>query len=902
MARALVFALLLILFAPQASTQPSVAPVTTPRQQFGASIGDDYFLATYTQLEEYWKTLDRESDRLQIVDIGRTEEGRVQRMAIISAAENLKQLDRYKDISRRLSLAEGLTDDEARALAAEGKAIVWIDGGLHASEVLGAQQLIETVYQLVSRSDAETLRFLRDVIVLAVHANPDGHELVANWYMREPEPALRSLTGVPRAYQKYVGHDNNRDFYLASQAETINMNRVLYKEWFPQIVYDHHQTGPPGTVMFAPPFRDPFNYVFDPLIPSSIELVGAAMHGRFALEGKPGVTMRKGSTYSTWWNGGLRTTAYFHNQIGLLTETIGNPTPIDIPFVPDKQLPSADLPYPIAPQRWHFRQSIEYSVTANRAVLDVASRHRETLLFNIYRMGRNGIERGNRDTWTFSPRRLAALRATAGARGIAPAQSYEQLKAPHLRDARGYILPADQPDFLTATKFVDALLKTGVTVHRATTAFTVNKRKYPAGSFVVKTAQAFRPHVLDMFEPQDHPDDVPYPGGPPTPPYDSAGWTLAFQMGVKFDRVLDGFDGPFERVSDVSPPSGRLVGVDRPAGYLVNHHQNDAFIAVNRLIKAGETVYWPNDRQTGGAPAGPGAMYVQRRPTTLPVIQKAAAELGLTFTGVAAPPLGGGLELRPVRIGLWDRYGGSTPSGWIRWLFERFEFPFEVVYAQTLDAGDLSSRYDVIILPSDATLSRTLDDVPVPARLPAEYRRMTGAISRARTLPQLKQFVEQGGTLIALGGATSIGVALGLPLKNAPIAYDAEGKERPLTREMFYVPGSILRLRVDTGTPLGYGFERDVDVFYDNNPLFRLDSSPSVRSVASFIGPTPLRSGWALGQTFLDGSVAVVDARLGEGRVVLFGPEITFRAQSHGTFKFLFNAIYYGKAVSARMP
>ena len=587
MARALIFALLLILSAAQASTQSPAssittpaAPITTPLQQFGASIGDDYFLATYTQFEEYWKTLDRQSDRMQLVDIGRTEEGRVQWMAVVSSADNLKQLDRYRDIARRLSLAEGLTDDQARALAAEGKTIVWIDGGLHANEVLGAQQLIETVYQLVSRSDAETLRFLSDVIVLAVHANPDGHELVANWYMREREPTQRTLAGLPRAYQKYVGHDNNRDFYLASQAETINMNRILYREWFPQIVYDHHQSGPAGTVLFAPPFRDPLNYVFDPLIPAGIDLVGAAIHARFALEGKPGATMRRGGNYSAWWNGGLRTTAYFHNQIGLLTEMIGSPTPMEIPFVPDRQVPSADLPNPIAPQRWHFRQSIDYSVTANRAVLDVASRYRETLLFNIYLMGRNGIQRGSQDTWTFSPRRIAALRASTGARGTASARVYEQQLRPlNLRDPRGYILPSDQPDFLTATKFVDALLKGGVTVHRATAPFSVNTRKYPAGSFIVKTAQAFRPHVLDMFEPQDHPDDFPYPGGPPTPPYDSAGWTLAFQMGVKFDRVLDAFDGPFERVSEVSHPAGAVTGASRPAGYLVSHHQNDAFIA-----------------------------------------------------------------------------------------------------------------------------------------------------------------------------------------------------------------------------------------------------------------------------------------------------------------------------------
>jgi hypothetical protein len=345
-ARALVFALLLLALAStHASTLfQGTARVTSPADEFGAGVGDDYFLATYSQLDAYWKKLDRESDRMSLVDIGRTAEGRTQWMAIVTAPENMAKLDRYREISRRLARADGLTDEQARALAAEGRAVVWIDGGLHASEVLGAQQLIETVYQLVSRNDPDTLRFLRDVIVLAVDANPDGHELVANWYMREKAPARRTLAGLPRLYQKYVGHDNNRDFYMATQPETINMNRILFEEWIPQIVYDHHQAGPAGTVMFAPPFREPFNYVFDPLIPVSIDLVGAAMHSRFASEQKPGVTMRSGSTYSTWWNGGLRTTAYFHNQVGLLTETIGSPTPISIPYVSERQLPSADLP------------------------------------------------------------------------------------------------------------------------------------------------------------------------------------------------------------------------------------------------------------------------------------------------------------------------------------------------------------------------------------------------------------------------------------------------------------------------------------------------------------------------------------------------------------------------------
>ncbi|MSO50750.1 MAG: peptidase, partial [Acidobacteria bacterium] len=588
----------------------TLAAVTTPKAELGNNLGDDYYLANYTQLMAYWRKLEKESPRLKVVEIGKTAEGRPHLMTIITSPENHRRLDRFREISARLATAEGLTDEQARALAKEGKAVVWIDGGLHATEVLGAQQLMETVYQLASRTDEETMRILNDVVILAVHANPDGMELVSNWYMRIPVPEQRSTGGIPVLYQKYAGHDNNRDFYMSALDESTNMNRVMYKEWFPQIMYNHHQTGPAGTVMFAPPFRDPFNYNFHPMIPAGIDMVGSAMANRFLAEGKPGVTSRQGAAYSTWWNGGLRTTAYFHNMIGILTETIGNPTPTQIPFTASKLLPNSSLWSPIAPQQWHFRQSVDYSLTANYAILDLASRYRETFLFNIYQMGRDNIKRSSEDSWTMTPRRVAAIQAkmaaaggagggrggrgaggggaaapggvtvaTRGERGAgagAPNLYWTELHSPETRDPRGFIMSADQPDFGTATRFMNTLIKTGVMVHRATAAFTVNGKQYPANSYVVKTSQAFRPHVMDMFEPQDHPDDFPYPGGPPSRPYDSAGYTLAMQMGVQFDRVLDGFDGPFVKVLGMAvTPAGRVIGGTtgggQAAGYYFTH-------------------------------------------------------------------------------------------------------------------------------------------------------------------------------------------------------------------------------------------------------------------------------------------------------------------------------------------
>ena len=864
----LVLGLLVGLVAHEARTDSqSLVRVTSPAQEFGARIGDDYFLATYRQLEQYWKKLDAESDRVRLVSIGQTEEGRTQWMSIVSSPENLARLDEYQRISRRLALGEP-DETEARVLASTGKAVVWIDGGLHADEVLGAQQLIELVYQLAQADDEETRRFLRDVIVLVVHANPDGHALVADWYMREREPMRRALDGVPRSYQKYIGHDNNRDFFLSSQAETTNMNRVLYKEWFPQVVFDHHQPGPPGTVMFAPPFRGPFNSLLDPLIPVSLDRAGSVMQARFAAEGKRGVTMREGAAYSTWWNGGLRTSAYFHNQIGLLTETTGDPTPMDLVVGSDRRTASDDLPLPIAPQRWHFRQAVEYSMTANRAVLDFASRFRETLLMNAYTMARHAIADGNRDSWLVTPQAPNRGRET-------------QLRAP-----RGYILPASQPDFPTATKFVDALLKSGVVIHRATAAFRVNGKLYPAGSFVVKTAQPFRAHVLDMFEPQHYPDDQP--------PYDIAGWTLALQMGAKFDRILDGFDGPFAAVDAVAPPRraiGGQEGSSSSAGFLLSHHQNDSVVAVNRLLRDGASVFWLRDRAIG-SPDKTGSIYVRAGGRAQDILTTAAQQFGVTVTAAATGPAAPAMKLNPVRVALWDRYGGSVSSGWIRWLLERYEFPFDRVYAQSIDRGDLSEKYDVLILPDEAELQR-IDRTPLT--VPSQYRSETGVLTADRSVPALRRFVEGGGTIITIGQAARLANSLGAPVQR--VSFDGSGRDGD---GGVSIPGSVLRVHVDNTSPLGFGFEPEVDVFFDNSPVFRvLDSSAT--AVARF-DASALRSGWARGQQHLSGGAAVIDAPVGRGRVLAFGPQVAFRAQSHATFKFLFNAIYYSRAEARLRP
>ena len=905
----------------QCGNKPAQAKITSPQEQFGHNIGDDYWLANYTQLEEYWKKLDQESDRLTLVEYGKTGEGRTMYLAIITSPENHLKLDRYKEISRKLSLAEGISEAEAKALASEGKAVIWIDGGLHGSEILNSQVMLELVHKMTSSNDPETLRILNDDILLATNMNPDGMELVADWYMRESDINKRSYDVLPKLYNRWVGHDDNRDSYMANLPETKAVNRIQYREWFPQIVYNQHQTGPVGCILFMPPYRDPFNYNLDPLVIMEIDLVGAAMHSRFVAEGKPGAVMRRESNYQTWWNGGVRTSPYFHNQVGILTESKGKPTPMVIPFIPKLHLPHGDSPYPIPPQEvWHFRQSVEYIMSANYAVLDVASRHREQFLYNIYKMGKNSIEKGSQDNWTITPKRMAALNAALSrdkaemtGQGDSRQRGYpikyynEVLRDPAYRDARGYIIPSDQPDFLTATKFVNTLIENGCTVLRATQSFQVGAKTYPSGSYVVKTAQAFRPHVVDMFEPQDYPDDIPCPGADPLPPYDSTGYTLAFQMGVQFDRIVDGFDGPFEAIPDVIKPSPGTVSGTGGAGYLLSHQVNDAIVATNQLLGAGEDVYWlKNAVQVGGKTYPPGTIYIPQKDSTEGKVQKLASEIGLNFEAVESKLTGDALKLKPVRIGLWDRYGGSMPSGWIRWMFET-QYPgfnFEVVYPPALDAGNLIQKFDVIIFVTGAIPEKGREvaagegsaEAPAPESIPTEYRERLGQLTASKTIPKLREFLDEGGTILAIGTSTNLAYHLNLAVSDH-LMDRSTGKH--LAQSKYFMPGCLVQVRVDNTNPLAYGVPERLDCFFNNSPVFRVGAG--VRNIAWFDTDKPLRSGWGWQQQFVRDGVVVAEGNIGKGKLFLFGPEITFRGQPHGTFKFLFNGIYYGSATLEKL-
>jgi hypothetical protein len=372
-----------------------------------------------------------------------------------------------------------------------------------------------------------------------------------------------------------------------------------------------------------------------------------------------------------------------------------------------------------------------------------------------------------------------------------------------------------------------------------------------------------------MFEPQDHPNDFAYPGGPPIAPYDAAGWTLAFTMGVKFDRCLEPFEGPFERI-----PYGQMqtAGPANPKEGMLDARSNASYVAVNDLLKAGKTVYRSSTN---------GNFYVGGH-------QPKNAE-----------------KLAPARIALWDTYGGSMPSGWIRYIMEQYHFPVDILYPAAIDSGHLKDKYDVIVFVGGAIPAAAAEEgrrggfgrfeQPKPDSIPAEYRTHLGRITAQKSIPQLKEFLNAGGHIVTIGSSANLAYQLGLPVHDALVEM-VGGKERRLPNDKFYIPGSVMQITVDTTAQAAWGLGAQADVYFEESPVFHINpeatANGSVRPIAWFATDKTLRSGWAWGQAYLRDGVAAFEAKVGQGRLDVFGPEITFRAQTHGTFKFLFNQLY----------
>ena len=702
--------------------------------------------------------------------------------------------------------------------------------------------------------------------------NPDGLDIVASWYKHTVGTPYET-TRPPWLYHFYVGHDNNRDWFMNNMPESKAVTEVLYNEWYPQIVYNHHQTSPSWTRIFLPPFADPVNPRIHPGVTTGVNLVGTAMANRFAMKKMPGVV--SGVIFSMWWNGGMRTVPYFHNMVGILTET-GHATPSPRYFAPDS-IPKTIAgrrggghpttgtnifyPYPWKGGESRFSDPVRYMITGSMAVLRVATDRREQWLYNIYQMGRDAIEKG------------------------------EDAETPY-----AYVIPADQWNDGEELALVNVLRIGGVEMRRATQAFNAGDKEYPAGSFIIPTAQPFRPYVLDLLEKQEYPDRRLTPGGPPETPYDLAGWTLPMQMGVQVDRIDSTFEATTEAVTEDVAPTAGTVQDQGQYGYLFSHRPNAGVHAANRLLADGEQVHWTSQAvEASGHSFDAGTYVVKTRGNrTRQRVEAIATELGVDFQGIDAEPEGTLYALQSPKIGLYKSWVSNMDEGWTRWLLKTYAFDADTLHDADIQTADLS-RYHAIVLPHQGA-SSILTGYGA-GMMPDEY---TGGLGLEGALA-LKRYVEQGGTVVTLDGASDFAIEqFGLPVRN--VVAGASSRQ-------FFIPGSLIRMNIETDHPLAYGMEEEAAASFVRSRAFRtvrrsrkgeggsMDiptaPEPPVDIIARYAKDDILMSGWALGEERnIGGMAAMMRVQVGEGDVVLFGFRPQFRGQPRGTYKLFFNALH----------
>jgi len=854
----------LVLCALLAAPVPVAAGPVDPAAFVGHRIGEDYKLVKWPKIVEYFELLAKESQRVRVTDLGKTTQGNRMIAAVISSPENLAASDEYRDIARRLAAARGLTDEQAQGLAERGKAIVAITLNLHSTEIASSQMALELGHRLATDGSAATRQMLDHAILLLIPSlNPDGQIMVCDWYEKGRGTPLEGGR-LPWLYHRYAGHDNNRDWFMLNLVETRLVTRFLYRDWHPQALLDQHQMGASGPRLFVPPYFDPVNPNVHPLIWREIALAGSAMATRLEEQRHAGVV--SSATYDGWRPGDMDTTPWWHNVVALITEaaSVRIATPIEIKpeqlTGQSRGLPvygaQTNFPNPWPGGWWRLRDIVDYELTAALAFLESSARRKTDLLMNSYRMNRDAIERG-------------------------------RMEAPY-----AFVIPASGNDAWTIRKLLEPLIAAGVEVQRAREPFTVDGVAYPAGSHVVLMAQPLRPYAKDLLEPQRYPDRRVYPGGPPEPPYDEAGWTLPFKMGVRTIAAAKPFDAILDPIQTVDLPNGSIVGGASARAVAFSAESNAATIAVNRLLKAGIEIRWSAEAVQAGGRSLPRHSFVVTVGTKgLESIRKIIEELSLTAYAVEGPIRGP--RLNTPRVGLYQPWGGSADEGWTRWVLEQFELPVRTLHREDVRAGNLAATLDTIVLPSmSAHEIRTGEASPrvTTPTLPAPY---AGGLGN-EGVASLVAFVRDGGTLVALDAATEFAIeSLGLPVKN--VLKDRKPEE-------FFCPGSILEVAVNQAHPVMAGLGPAADIFFLRSPAFQIEPAFGDRqpvALAAYTAETPLRSGWILGETLLDRRAAIVEAPAGKGRAILIGFRTQFRGQTYGTFRVLFNAIYYAGVTRA---
>ncbi len=837
------------------------AAIPTPDDFAGFPIGSDGNLVRWERIVEYFKILDRQSDRVQVRELGKTHNGNPFLLAIISSPKNLNNLPAIQKTQHRLAHPAGLTEQEIEDLAWSSPAVIAVSCNIHATEIASSQMAVELAHRMAAEGSRWMRNVLDNVVLLLVPSlNPDGQIIVTDWNNRV-RGTKHVWSSLPWLYHPYVGHDNNRDAYMMTQPESRYMNRILFQDWFPQVYLDEHQQGQSGMRVFVPPFRNPINPNVHPSVWALAGRIGFSMYQALHEAGFSGVGYDQ--RYTAWWQGGFLRGAWFHNMVGMLTEVasanLASPTyqmkaklgvrtrntksrsewieerakdPAAPMPPPADTMPRYDYPRPWLGGKWTLRDIIDSELALTNALLEGAANNKVRLIETQAQMGLDAIVEGDKgDPWAF-------------------------------------VFPQSQHDPGALHRLLEALHFCGVEVDRAREAFQVEDKRYDAGAYVIRMAQPFRAYAKDLLEPQDHPDPSQLPPGKMSgQPYDLTTWSLPLQMGVRVEAVKSRFDAKLERVEEIPQPRGR-VGGKGAGGLLVNAASNRAATLASRVWKAGGKL----------ARAEHGSLWVEGLP--LDELEAWAIELGLEAHRLDAAPERAQTYTQP-RVALYRPWTASMDEGWTRWLLEQYEIPFSPLHNTDLRQPGLRRRWDVLLLPGDRSDASLVDGASSKST-PPEFRGGLGEEGRK----QVRRFVAAGGTLVVWGDAVGFASrTFELPLRDALAG---------VSRSEVYGPGSFLRLSVDTSHPVGYGMPAEATAVFKNDAAF--EPLPGfgytdLRVIARYPADRILQSGWMRGEQRLAHRIAAAEVRYRRGRVILFGFRPQFRAQPDNTFKLLFNAI-----------
>jgi hypothetical protein len=859
------FALLLSLFL-----LPCFLLSQTPPEDFlGHKVGADRKLADYNQIQAYFKKLDQESERVKVINIGETTLKKQMIMAVITSKENMGKLDIYREIVRKLRDSRITPPEEAKKLAQEGKAMVLITCSQHATEIAAAQMTMELAYKLATgKTPYDTEKVLNDVIVLIVPtSNPDGHQMVTDWYRKYVGTKFEGGR-MPWLYHHYAGHDNNRDWFMFNLPETKAVTKVLYHDWLPQIHIDEHQMGSTGARLFIPPFMNPPIPNVQPLLWRGVNLCGANMAYDLQKNGYKGVV--NGRSYTAWWIGACNDTSWLHNVVGLLSEMasvrVASPIHIEPTEVPqsyyEKRL---EFPDPWRGGWWRLRDLVDYELVLSLSLIKTAHLHKEDFLYNFYRMYKTSIEKREEG------------------------------------EPFAFVIPSKQRDYPTTLRMLDILMFGGVEVQQAKQEFIADGKVYPVGSFVVKMSQPYKPYAQALLERQQYPDVRQYPGGPPVPPYDNAGWTLPLQMGVKCDRIEHAFEVQSERLEKAPYGSLSAASTSSSAFVVLDCRMNASYSIAFSLLKNKVEMFRSKEKiKRENFTAAPGSFIVKNTAA----VQKLLPDLlkkwhGKTYgldsiSDIPSSPL------KNSRIALYQSWRSNMDEGWTRYVFDDLGVPYTTLHNKDFkptkkgkkeEKVDLKAKYDVIVFASESadiiksgTSGTASRRGRYSAPMPPEYE---GGIGK-EGVDALKNFVEKGGILVTLNGACDLAFKEFQP----PASNSLEG----VSRTRFFCPTSLLKIHVDNTTPIGYGMPKEAAAMFSRSLAIRT-RTPSVewdrKVVASYPDKDILLSGWLLGENTIARRAAVVDTKYKKGHIILIGFRSQFRAQSHGTYKFLLNSLLY---------